>query len=161
MLRDLVLDAAPGVGESIKFSSLCYSVPDAPFGVIGGNVCMISVRDGGVSLGFIQGAELPDPAGLLTGSAKAKRGGPYPLRGRGPPASRSAAGVDRRLAPARIGAVRGPPLRGPGTARTHTPYDPLPEPRLRPLIAGGSEMKKVLVGGGKVGKSVAELLLAR
>ena len=81
MLRDLVLDAAPGVGESIKLSSLCSSVPDAPYGVIGGNVCMISVRDGGVSLGFIQGAELPDPAGLLTGSAKAKREVPIPAPG--------------------------------------------------------------------------------
>ena len=59
--------------ESIKFNSLCYSIPNAPFGTIGGNVCLISVREAKVSLGFIQGSGLPDPEGLLTGRAKAKR----------------------------------------------------------------------------------------
>lgn len=77
-LRDVILDTAPGVTESIKFNSLCYSIPNAPFGSIGGNVCLIGVRDGRVSLGFIQGAGLPDPTGLLTGSAKAKREVPIP-----------------------------------------------------------------------------------
>ena len=72
-LRSLVLDTAPGVAESIKFNSLCYSIPDAPFGAIGGNVCAVGLRGQTVILGFIQGAELPDPAGLLTGSGKAKR----------------------------------------------------------------------------------------
>ena len=72
-LRDLILDAAPNAEESIGFNSLCYSVPDAPFGVIGGNVCAIGVRDDLVSLAFLQGAGLPDPTALLTGSAKAKR----------------------------------------------------------------------------------------
>ncbi len=74
-LRDLILDTVPGVEESIKFNSLCYSIPAAPFGTIGGHVCSVGVRDGAVSLGFIHGAPLPDPTGrLLTGSAKAKRG---------------------------------------------------------------------------------------
>lgn len=75
-LRHLILDTAPGVEESIKFNSLCYSIPDAPFGAIGGNVCMISVHEDRVSLGFIQGAGLPDPAGLLSGKGKAKREAP-------------------------------------------------------------------------------------
>lgn len=72
-LRDLVLDAVPGVEESIKFHSLCYAIPAAPFGTIGGHVCSVGVREGAVSLGFIHGAHLPDPTGLLAGRAKAKR----------------------------------------------------------------------------------------
>ncbi|MBK7406039.1 MAG: hypothetical protein IPJ41_15855 [Phycisphaerales bacterium] len=34
---------------------------------------MIAVRQGSVSLDFIQGARRPDPARLLTGGSKAKR----------------------------------------------------------------------------------------
>jgi hypothetical protein len=72
-LRDFVLDTAPDVAEAIKFNSLCYYKPDRPWGVIGGNVCMIGVRDDRLLLGFIHGAALPDPAGLLQGEAKAAR----------------------------------------------------------------------------------------
>lgn len=72
-LRDLILDTVRGVEESIKFNSLCYAIPAARFGTIGGHVCSVGVRDGAVSLGFIHGAYLPDPTGLLVGSAKAKR----------------------------------------------------------------------------------------
>lgn len=75
-LRDLVLDAAPGVAEAIKFNSLCYFLEGAPYRSIGGNICMITVREGEVSLAFIQGAGLPDPTGLLTGKVKAKREAP-------------------------------------------------------------------------------------
>lgn len=72
-LRDLILDTAPGVTEAIKFHSLCYFLGDAPYRSIGGNVCAIGIRDGEVTLWFIQGADLPDPHHLLTGKAKAKR----------------------------------------------------------------------------------------
>jgi len=72
-LRDVVRAAAPKATEAVKFQSLCYFKPDASFGSIGGNVCMISVRRGVVYLSFLHGAGLPDPQRLLTGTAKAKR----------------------------------------------------------------------------------------
>ena len=72
-LRELVQESAPQVHEAIKFNSLCYHKPNQPYGVIGGNVCMIGVRDDCVHLGFIHGAFLPDPDGLLQGTAKSKR----------------------------------------------------------------------------------------
>jgi hypothetical protein len=72
-LRDLVLDAAPEVAETVAFNSLCYHKPDFPYGRIGGHVCSIGMKGDCVHLGFIHGAALPDPEGLLTGRAKYKR----------------------------------------------------------------------------------------
>ena len=72
-LRELVQEAAPEAHEALKFNSLCYYKPNQPYGVIGGNVCMIGVRDDCVYLSFIHGAFLSDPDGLLEGTAKAKR----------------------------------------------------------------------------------------
>ena len=72
-LRELVQHAAPKAHEAIKFNSLCYYKPNHPYGVIGDNICGIGVRDDCVQLGFIHGAFLPDPQGLLQGTAKAKR----------------------------------------------------------------------------------------
>jgi hypothetical protein len=72
-LRELVQETAPDVHEAIKFNGLCYYKPNQPYGVIGGNVCVIGVRGDCVQLGFIHGAFLPDPDGLLEGAAKAKR----------------------------------------------------------------------------------------
>ena len=72
-LRELVQQAAPKAHEAIKFNSLCYYKPNHPYGVIGGNICGIGVRDDCVQLGFIHGAFLPDPHGLLQGTGKAKR----------------------------------------------------------------------------------------
>jgi hypothetical protein len=66
-LRRVVLDAAPGVAEGIRFNCLCYYDPGVAFGAIGGNICMIEVRDGAVALSFLHGAELRD------GSGKSKR----------------------------------------------------------------------------------------
>ena len=72
-LREMILAELPQVHEAIRFHSLCYFKPDRPFGAIGGHVCMISVRHGGIDLGFIHGAFLADPQGLLKGTAKSKR----------------------------------------------------------------------------------------
>jgi len=72
-LREFVLGAAPELDETIAFKSLCYYRPGQPFGVIGGHVCMIGVRGDCVHVGFIHGAFLPDPDGLLQGAGKAKR----------------------------------------------------------------------------------------
>ncbi len=72
-LRALVLETVTGVTEGIRFGALCYFRAGEPFGSIGGNVCMIELRDEKVALAFLHGASLPDPTGLLTGSTKAKR----------------------------------------------------------------------------------------
>ena len=72
-LRDLVLRVGPQLDEQIAFHALCYTVPGRPYGAIGGNVCMIGCKQGSLLLGFIHGAFLPDPHGLLEGTGKAKR----------------------------------------------------------------------------------------
>src|SRR5690349_15419981 len=72
-VRRMVLRAAPRAEEGMKFRCPCYWHAGAFFGSIGGNVCVIEVKRGGVVLSFILGADLPDPAGLLRGKAKAKR----------------------------------------------------------------------------------------
>ena len=72
-LRALVCEVAADAAESIKFHALCYAKPGQPYGVIGGNVCMIEWREDHVRLSFIHGAFLPDPDGLLQGTAESKR----------------------------------------------------------------------------------------
>lgn len=72
-LRKTILSAAPSAVEAIKFHVLCYYHADAWFGSIGGNICMIEVKQGRVLLTFIHGALLPDPAGILYGRGKSKR----------------------------------------------------------------------------------------
>ena len=72
-LRDFVLDVGPDLAETIAFKALCYYKPGRPYGVIGGNVCMISPRKTCLHLAFMHGASLPDPDGLLKESGKAKR----------------------------------------------------------------------------------------
>lgn len=71
--RRLVLELEPELAEKIAFRALCYYKPGRPYGVIGGHVCSLDERDGALRLGFIHGASLPDPEGLLEGSAKAAR----------------------------------------------------------------------------------------
>jgi len=72
-LRDLVLDTAPQVAETVAFNALCYHKPDGPYGRIGGHVCSIGMKGDCLLLGFIHGASLPDPDGLPKGTGKAKR----------------------------------------------------------------------------------------
>lgn len=72
-LRNVILDAAPGVTEGIRYRALNYFLSGVPFGCIGGNVCLIDVRRGGVELGFVHGVTLPDRARLLRGAGKNKR----------------------------------------------------------------------------------------
>jgi hypothetical protein len=72
-LRDLILDVGPGLAETIAFHGLCYYKPNRPYGVIGGNVCGMGPRNECLHVGFIHGAFLPDPHGLLQGKGKAKR----------------------------------------------------------------------------------------
>ena len=72
-LREFVLEMAPQVAEKIAFHSLCYYKPGSPYGVIGGNVCMIGTKPDCVHLAFLHGAYLDDPEGLLDGKGKSKR----------------------------------------------------------------------------------------
>lgn len=72
-LRDFVLEVAPEAAEKVAFHALCYYKPDQPYGVIGGNICLIGARDDCLQLGFIHGAFLPDPEQLLVGKGKSSR----------------------------------------------------------------------------------------
>lgn len=70
--RKLILSIAPGLTESVVWGELSYH--DAGVGGrVKGAVCQIRVRDGMVLLGFVHGAGLHDPKGLLRGSGVAKR----------------------------------------------------------------------------------------
>jgi hypothetical protein len=72
-LRELVFSTAPGVEEAVRFHTLSYFKPNHPYGAIGGNVCMIDLREDHVRLKFLHGAALSDPDRLLQGRAKALR----------------------------------------------------------------------------------------
>jgi hypothetical protein len=62
MLRKLILDAAPHVGESIKYG--------LPFYTYHGLLCYLNPKPGYVDFGFCQGVALSDEAGLLYGDNK-------------------------------------------------------------------------------------------
>jgi hypothetical protein len=66
VLRKLVLSAAPGVVEKIKWSRPCYSTPRGLF-------CYLYSTKNHVTIGFQQGASLTDPKGLLEGAGKDMR----------------------------------------------------------------------------------------
>jgi hypothetical protein len=64
-LREIVLRAAPGLSETIKWGYPCYTGS--------GNVCSITPYRDHVNLAFFRGAELEDPGGLLEGTGKGMR----------------------------------------------------------------------------------------
>lgn len=69
--RDLVLQAFPGIQEEVDAPSrlLAYG-----FGRrMKDMVCVIMPVKNGLNLGFYQGVDLPDPAGLLQGTGKRHR----------------------------------------------------------------------------------------
>ena len=70
--RRVVLETFPACNEFVKWGALSYQKPD-PDGAIKGGICQLYLHRGQVLAGFVHGAFLPDPAGLLRGSAKAKR----------------------------------------------------------------------------------------
>jgi hypothetical protein len=71
-LRRLIRQAAPEAEETVLWGSLSYHRSSFG-GRIKGAVCLITPRTDGVHLGFIHGAVLRDPLGLLRGTAKVKR----------------------------------------------------------------------------------------
>jgi hypothetical protein len=71
-LRRLIRQAAPEAEETVLWGSLSYHRSGFG-GRIKGAVCLITPRIDCVHLGFIHGAALSDPLGLLRGTAKIKR----------------------------------------------------------------------------------------
>jgi hypothetical protein len=70
-LREVVFSVAPTAMERLVWQELSYEKPRG--GAVKRGICQIGVRSGEVRLAFVHGAFLPDPAGLLQGSAKYKR----------------------------------------------------------------------------------------
>jgi hypothetical protein len=64
-LRALILKAAPQIEESIKWNQPWYAFV--------GNVCCIYTAGDHLNFGFLRGAELSDPQGLLEGTGKGMR----------------------------------------------------------------------------------------
>lgn len=64
-LRVLILQAGPYVEETIKYN--------IPFYNYQGRLCFLNTREGGVELGFFQGAFLANEQGLLVGEGKEVR----------------------------------------------------------------------------------------
>ena len=70
-LRRVILEAAPGIGEDVKWKK-----PSRPEGVAvwtqGGNLCIGELLKRAVRLTFPQGASLDDPAGLFNARLDSK-----------------------------------------------------------------------------------------
>lgn len=66
LLRKVVREALPGVGEELKWGQPCYLVGREKV------ACLYIIGDR-VNLGLFHGAELDDPKGLLEGSGKGMR----------------------------------------------------------------------------------------
>ncbi len=71
-LRNIVACVAPAATEKVLWNGLCY-YDGRRGGPVSGGICMVSVEADHVCLGFVHGAFLPDPEGLLEGARKAKR----------------------------------------------------------------------------------------
>jgi len=76
-LRELVLTTVPQAAETLRWKGLLYYRPELG-GPVRGSLCQITLHKGHVRLGFIHGAFLPDPAGLMHDEGrKAKRYVPF------------------------------------------------------------------------------------
>ena len=64
-LRQLVLDAAPGVEEQVKWGQPCY--------LKNGMICYLAAGKGYIRFGFWRGVDLKDLNGLLEGTGKGMR----------------------------------------------------------------------------------------
>ncbi len=71
-LRNLVAEVAPGVTEKVHSKGFSYFFKERG-GPVSAGLCFIDILADHVRLGFIHGAFLPDPAGLLVGEAKYKK----------------------------------------------------------------------------------------
>jgi hypothetical protein len=71
-LRGLVFKVAPHASERILWNGLAYH-DHRIGGPVKGAICQLAIETGQVQIGFIHGAFLPDPTGLLQGERKSKR----------------------------------------------------------------------------------------
>ena len=71
-LRNIIAEAAPAASERILWKGLTYYFAERG-GPVSANLCQIGMFEDHVRLGFVHGAFLPDPTGLLEGDRKAKR----------------------------------------------------------------------------------------
>ena len=71
-LRSLVTQVAPTVTEKIHSRSLSYFFAERG-GPVSAGLCQINLHSDHVRLGFIHGAFLPDPKGLLVGEPRYKK----------------------------------------------------------------------------------------
>lgn len=71
-LRSLVAQVAPGATEKTHSRGFSYYFKSRG-GPVSAGVCQINIHPDHVRLGFIHGAFLPDPAGLLVGEPKYKK----------------------------------------------------------------------------------------
>jgi len=71
-LRNLVAEVAPEATEKIHSRGFSYYFADHG-GPVSAGICQINIHSDHVRLGFIHGAFLPDPKGMLVGEPKYKK----------------------------------------------------------------------------------------
>ena len=71
-LRNIIATVAPSATEVILWKGINYFFQERG-GPVSAGICQINVLEDHVRLGFIHGAYLPDPRGLLEGDRKVKR----------------------------------------------------------------------------------------
>jgi hypothetical protein len=71
-LRNVIATVTPAATEVILWKGISYYAGERG-GPVSAGICQINVLDDHVRLGFIHGAFLPDPEGLLEGDRKYKR----------------------------------------------------------------------------------------
>ena len=71
-LRNIITTVTPTATEVILWKGISYYFKERG-GPISAGICQINVLEDHVRLGFIHGAFLPDPKGLLEGDRKYKR----------------------------------------------------------------------------------------
>ena len=71
-LRNIIASVIPTVTEVILWKGISYYASERG-GPVSAGICQINVLEDHVRLGFIHGAFLPDPKGLLEGDRKVKR----------------------------------------------------------------------------------------
>jgi hypothetical protein len=71
-LRNILVTVAPTATEVILWKGINYFFKERG-GPVSAGICQINVLEDHVRLGFIHGAYLPDPRGLLEGDRKVKR----------------------------------------------------------------------------------------
>jgi hypothetical protein len=71
-LRNLVAEVAPDVTEKIHSRGFSYYF-ESRGGPVKAGLCQINIHPDHIRLGFIHGAFLPDPLGLLVGEPRYKK----------------------------------------------------------------------------------------